>query len=154
MEGMGFETEAAYLRARADEYVVDQEAYDAAEAEEERLRKELIASALTFKLQGVPEIAVKKANRDAKSDLNIKGAIPADREEEYNSRSAVVLLSRMIIGVKDHSDGAVNSSVSVDEAQEILDFLPLSEAAKVMNAAIELREKAHFSGGITDEVDF
>lgn len=154
LEEMGFENEAAYLRGRADEYVVDEEAYNAAEAEEERLREELLASALTFKLHGVPEIAVKKANQDARSALKVKGKIPEERQEEFDEYVTALLLSRMVTAVKDHATGSVNDGITVDEAKALPNYLPPSENVKIMQAAMELRSKEHFSGGIADEVDF
>lgn len=151
---LGLESAADGLDKVALDGVRDIDKYTKLEDDKAELVETLKASAITFELQALPRIVVNGGHREARKALGIKGAsVPDDRMEEFSDLATAILLTKAITSLRD-ADGAIITNVTVEQAKDILAYLPFSEFQKVDNALAELNSRDVISGAITDTPDF
>lgn len=141
--------------------VLTQDVIDATNAEIEKCtpaleaaRAELEKTAFVFNLRAIPPIAEKVIARDVRKKLGIKGNIPQDKMEEWVSTYNASLIAQLVVELVDKQSGTVQSSITVDEALALEQFLPWYEYAKLKAAADDLQVRNTIGELGTDSADF
>jgi len=132
----------------------DPEDYSGLAAEVQRLAKEVYATGFTVSLRAIPKIVVKKADRETRKALGIKGTPHPDIIEEFSEQYTARVLRDSISKVTDHKTGAVKTSLTVDEVRAFADFLPTGEYDKIDAAMSNLSLTAQISDAVTADADF
>lgn len=143
------ELTAANIDGANDEKIAD------LEKEAAELRTLLLSTSIEVDLRAIPPILERDARRVAKKALGITGKnIPEDQTEDFEERQATEILVRMVTRLKDHSDGAETTSITIDDADALNDLLPSSEIGRLSRAMGNLRFENVVSDAATEQVDF
>ena len=118
------------------------------------LRKKLEQSAIDITLVKLPPVIRRSSVRLAKVALDIKGKIPADRQDDFEAQNLAELLALSCTGYVDHARNRRTNGLTVKNAIALRDYLPDSEYAKVVNAVSSLQFKAVISEAATESADF
>lgn len=153
IRNLGHEDIADNIESVVDSGIRDMDEYNGLEQERDELKETLKASAIKIELQAIPKIVLKDCRRLAKKHLGIKGNIPEERIEEFSDVNTAIALTKAITSLRD-ADGNVNTSLTVDEARDLFDYLPDSEWQKIDTALADLGYRDVISGAITDDPDF
>lgn len=153
IRNLGHEDIADNIESVVDSGIRDMDEYNELEKERDELKETLKASAIKIELQAIPKIVLKDCRRLAKKHLGIKGNIPEERIEEFSDVNTAIALTKAITSLRD-ADGNVNTSLTVDEARDLFDYLPDSEWQKIDTALADLGYRDVISGAITDDPDF
>jgi seryl-tRNA synthetase len=120
----------------------------------EKLLKKLDESALVFTLQAVPDLVVRDSRRIARKNLGIKAKGIEGREEEFSLEYTAVLLAASVASWTDKLSGDTFDELSVDQAKQLRDFLPVGQFSKLDRAMVELSMEAAIGNYGTDSADF
>lgn len=128
---------------------------DAKTEEIRSLMETLDATALDIELQAIPPVVKKDARRKAKAALDIKGkGVPDDRLDEFADEFNAQLLHAAALSITDVGTGDRNTSVSVEDARNLYDFLPSEESARLEEAVAKLLFESAIADHATSDVDF
>ncbi len=121
----------------------------------DELIAELAKSGITVKLQAVPPIISNDCRRKAKEELGIKEKnVPADQTEEFNASFTAHLLSVTIQSVTDNETGAINDKVTLQDAKQMMDYLPAGQFARLDEALARIQYTDAISRSIEVQEDF
>jgi len=150
---MGLEEVADNLDKIVTSGIHDIDEYNKLEEEKAELVEVLKQSALKIELQAIPKIVLKDCRRQAKKHLGIKGNIPEERIEEFSDVHTAIALTKAVTSTRD-AEGHVNTTLTIDAARDLFDYLPDSEWSKIDQALADLGYRDVISGAITDDPDF
>lgn len=132
----------------------DPEDYSGLAAEVQRLTDELHRSGITFHLRATPDIVNKKADRDARKFLGIKGNVPAEQLNDYADQYTARIFADTVEQWTPHETGEVKTELTIPEALALKNFLPTGQYAKLDAAVADLNFKAQIADTVTADVDF
>lgn len=117
-------------------------------------REELEKTAYVFTLRAVPPIAEKVIARDVRKSLGVKGAIPEEKLEDWADLYTAHLVSQQTQELVQRRSGRTKSTLSVDEARALAQFLPKYEYAKLKRSVDDLQVKNAIGELATSSADF
>lgn len=133
----------------------------AAKAKVERLTEEikeltatLVETSLEIELRAVPKVIKKGAYRAARQALGINGKLREEQASDFFDEHSAQTLTRTVVSITRHSDGARNEGISIDSARDLVNNLPDSEWAKVDEAINELLFEKVISDQVAADADF
>lgn len=132
----------------------DPEDYAQIEAELRTVAREVHESGFTVSLRAVPKVVIKKADRDTRKALGIKGTPHPDLVEEFGEQYTARVLRDSIEKVTDHKSKAVQREFTVDEVRALKDYLPTGQFEKIDEALSDLSLTAQISDAVTADADF
>jgi seryl-tRNA synthetase len=118
------------------------------------LIKKLRATSLTFTLRSVPELVVRDTRRKARNALGIKSKGIEGREEEFSLEYTAILLAASVDSWTDAASGQTFDELTVRQAKDLYDFLPVGQFAKLDRGMTELSMQASIGEYGTDSADF
>lgn len=130
------------------------EDYESLATEERILASRVYATGFTVSLRAVPRIVIKKADRETRKALGIKGTPHPDVVEEFSEQYTARVLRDSIEKITDHKTKSVKTDLTVDEVRALGDFLPAGEFTKIDTAMNDLSLTAQISDAITADADF
>src|SRR5690606_32207638 len=112
---------------------------DALVKEAKELQAKLDETALEFTLRAVPELVIKDSRRKANRNLGIKpkGGTTAEQDEDLRDEFLAILLSASVVSYTDRESGVTRSSLALDDARVLKQFLLQEEWAKIEGAMDE-----------------
>lgn len=123
--------------------------------EQPKLLEELHKSSLTFELRATPRIVKEAATRAAfKATHTEPGNIPADKITPFNQAHAAYMLAHMVTGYTDNDSGQKVSHLTVEDAQNLREFLPEAQYARLEAAVSDLNDRNMISEAVTASADF
>lgn len=130
------------------------EDYAGLEAQERELARRVHASGLTFHLRATPDIVNKRADREARKHLKIKGNVPAELLADYSEQYTARIFRDTVEKWVDHETGTTHAELSVDEALGLKELLPTGQFGHLDSAVADLNFKAQISDAISADADF
>lgn len=108
--------------------------YDQGEAEGERLRDEMMRSALAVHMRAVPQVVIEAAQRAARKAYALNdGTIPAEAQEAYIRFQNHAILGSVITRVVD-SEGHDLELDPKTVGDDLLEFLPVPQYQRLIQA--------------------
>lgn len=132
----------------------DPEDYSGLEARVRELAAAVRRSGLTFHLRATPPVVSKRAEREARKALNIKGNVPAELLEEYGDQYTARIFCDTVENWVDHETGTNHGRLTVEEAIGLKHHLPTGQYDRLDKAIAELDFKAQISDSVTADADF
>ena len=134
----GLEEEIATLTKQRDDLVV-----------------ELTATAIVIRMRAVPPVIQKDTRRQAKVLLKLtEKAIPEDKMEEFNIAQTAYLMTVMFQSITDNETGDTNTSVSLDDAMVLMDWLPPGQLERLDQMMGQVQFTDSISRTIENQEDF
>lgn len=141
---------------------VDQERVKEITAEIAKVREEIDVvrerikhSAFEFHLISLPEIADRKAKREARQALNLKvKGIPEARQEEYDLEHAARIISASVESWIDVAEGEKHDGLTPAQVHDLRDYLPRGQFPRLESACVELSFEAAIMNASVDDADF
>lgn len=119
------------------------------------LRDELNKTAFIFTLQSLPNVIVRSLRRKARQALGIKGKdIPEDMQEDYALEHTAQFVAASVVEMTDNLTGVTHKGFTVEQAHELLDFLPPGQFDVLDNAIMNLSIERTVGKASTDDLDF
>ncbi|WP_217182695.1 hypothetical protein [Streptomyces sp. AC495_CC817] len=119
------------------------------------LKERLKGTGIEFHLISLPKMIQKKVKRETRQALGLKAkGIPESRQEEYDDEYTARILSASVEKWTDHENGETSSSLSVQQAKDLEDFLPEGQFPRLDRACVELTFEAAIADGSVDDADF
>ncbi|MFT4258048.1 hypothetical protein [Microbacterium sp.] len=119
------------------------------------VRKDLESTAFEFHLISLPSIADRKARREAKVALGIKGKnIPEAKADDFNAEFASRLIAASVEKWVDRQTGVTYTGITPEQVNDLRDWLPIGQYARIDTAVSELSFQAAIADGATDNADF
>ncbi|UOE45887.1 hypothetical protein [Agromyces larvae] len=151
--GWGAARELAELKLLNKDGAND-EAIAAKIAEMEALAAKLDETALDIALQAVPAVIKKDARRAAKQHLGIRGKVTDDRADEFVDELDAQILYRSVVSIHDVESGETNKAVTIEDARDLLAYLPDTESGRLLAAVAKLQFQGAIAEQATAQVDF
>lgn len=123
-------------------------------AEKAELIEQLKSTRWTVSLESVPPVAIKRAERAARSKLDIKGKIPEDRIADYRELVDVFTLADVITNIHDHADGEDSGKIDGESALDIKEMLDPSEYRRIILGLGKVQYRDAVSDAVTSDADF
>lgn len=130
------------------------EDYSGLEAQERELARKVRSTGITFHLRATPDIVNKKADRDTRKHLKIKGNVPAELLTDYSAQYTARIFRDTVEKWVDHETGTTHKELTVDEALGLKELLPTGQFDRLDSAVADLNFKAQISDAITGDTDF
>jgi hypothetical protein len=123
--------------------------------EQTKLADELHKTSLTLELRAAPRIVKEAATRAAYKASGAKpGDIAAKQIIPFNQAYAAYVIAHMVMGYTDNQSGERVNSLSVEDANNLREFLPDAEYARLEATVADLQDRNMISEAVTASADF
>lgn len=146
--------ELAKQLAKAKETSDNPEDYSGLEARVREIAREIHSTGITFHLRATPPIVNKRADREARKALKIKGNVPAELLNDYSDQYTARIFRDTVEKWVPHETGEVRTELTVDEALALKEHLPTGQYNHLDDAVAELNFQAQISDAVTADADF